>query len=137
VDLCAASCPAAPPPLATFDAAPVEVKAASLARFLALPADRGSSPKDALDILLPKNKSRSAPLPEAAAMFPGAFQSSRTDNLREAALRGCAWRVRALVVAGVAVDACDEAGVTALILAAWRGHDQVGLSGRCLGYATK
>eukprot|EP00191_Tetraselmis_sp_GSL018_P016798 CAMPEP_0177587272 /NCGR_PEP_ID=MMETSP0419_2-20121207/5546_1 /TAXON_ID=582737 /ORGANISM="Tetraselmis sp., Strain GSL018" /LENGTH=290 /DNA_ID=CAMNT_0019077277 /DNA_START=154 /DNA_END=1022 /DNA_ORIENTATION=- len=106
--VCAAACRPPEPPVG-FAAPPQQVRSESLAKFLALPADRGAASKSEWDALAPRSKDRSAPLEAAAALLPGPFQAKRTENLHAAALSGCPWRLRALVEAGVDVDAADEA----------------------------
>eukprot|EP00873_Tetraselmis_striata_P038680 jgi/Tetstr1/458944/TSEL_004415.t1 len=105
-----------------FPEPPHAVRAASLARFLALPASRAGLSVADVKALASAPKPGALPLPDAAALLPGLFRDSRLDSLREAAARGCAFRLAALVEAGVDVDGADDAGVTALMLAAWRGR---------------
>lgn len=68
----------------------------------------------------PKFEARSAA--EVARLFLGATRAQRQGNLWKAAAAGNTERVKALVEAGVAVDAPNEYGQTALYLAAMHGH---------------
>lgn len=68
----------------------------------------------------PKFEARSAA--EVARLFLGATRAQRQGNLWKAAAAGNTERVKALVEAGVAVDAPSEYGQTALYLAAMHGH---------------
>jgi hypothetical protein len=99
---------------------PAEVAAASKAKWLLLSPTvvkqkkKGTAPK--FKALGPR---------ATASIALGSSRPKRSDALLAAANDGDALRLRALIDAGVDVDASDEYGATALFLASWRGREDV------------
>ena len=95
-----------------------EIRQRSLERWLQLPVELAS------DCALETRKPRFCALPRArlAALFCGSIRAQRVAELEKAALAGNALRIQALIAAGVDIDARNEYGQSALILAAWQRH---------------
>mmetsp|Transcript_663 Transcript_663/g.1184 ORF Transcript_663/g.1184 Transcript_663/m.1184 type:complete len:682 (+) Transcript_663:44-2089(+) len=98
---------------------PAKQKEASLQRWLALPADKGSEPATGKCF----QKFRALDPEAAAAYWLGDSRSERTHELLKAGGAGEVRRLAALVEAGVDLDAENEYGQTVLFLAACHGHE--------------
>ncbi|CAK0797423.1 unnamed protein product, partial [Prorocentrum cordatum] len=95
--------------------APSERRQASLLRWQALPVETTPPPRRA-------ERFCALSAEAAAGARLGGTRPQRTLELFKAAADGDVPRLRALVEAGVDVDAANEYGQTALHVAAWRGR---------------
>eukprot|EP00854_Cymbomonas_tetramitiformis_P011305 gene11305-13357_t len=101
---------------AVLDAVPVS-RETSLALWQALPEMEPAGPKEKK-----RYPFTPRPLHETAARRIYQHRPGRLQQLLGAAAQGEVYRLLELVRAGVDIDAVDEYGHTALLIAAWHGH---------------
>jgi hypothetical protein len=100
----------------------LRIKIESNERWLGLPFDISHTPPSKQSMGNRPKTFEGKPESEVARLFVGGTKSQRLQKFYDAAIDGNVERIRALIEAGVDVDATNEMGMTALFSSAMYGH---------------